>query len=135
MLIFFNRGVSILVLLIGSAPFSGPMYSQSPEPAVRRLHGAASVRGVIGGESHDIYVIHVKNGQTLSVKVNWRRSGDNHADFELSRSPDFSGEPVKFGKTTGDGSRFSGRVPATGDYFISVTGYPTVHYRLRVKVT
>lgn len=106
---------------------------------VRRLRSSATVKGFIGGESHDSYVVRARQGQILTVQINWRRehdeSGDNRAEFLVSESPDFGGDgQVKFGNESNDGKRWSGRVPKTENYYIYVTAHPTAHYTLRVTV-
>lgn len=101
----------------------------------RRLRSAASVRGFIGGESHDGYVVRARKGSVLSVRLSWRREGDNRASFAVSESPDFySGEPVKFGSEYDNGRRWVGRIPRSGDYYIDVVAHPSARYTLHVRV-
>jgi hypothetical protein len=117
----------LLVVGVGEAQLT-------PSPA-RRLRGSATVRGFIGGESHDNYVIRARKGQTLSVLLSWRREGDNQASFTVSESPDYyTGEPVNFGVESGDGRQWVGRIPKNGDYYIDVVAHPVAHYTLRVKL-
>lgn len=108
-----------------------------PETAPKkRLSGSAVVTGFIGGESHDGYVIHVREGQVMTVRISWKREGGNRASFSVSESPDFfSGEPVKFGKESHGGKRWTGKCPKTGDYYIDVVAHPTARYTLRVDVS
>ena len=106
----------------------------------RRLQSPATVRGLVGGESHDSYVIRARRGQIMTVQISWRREhdtdlGDNRAEFFVSESPDFNGDgPTKFGKETDQGKRWSGKIPKTGNYYIYVNAHPTAHYTLRVTV-
>jgi hypothetical protein len=101
----------------------------------RRLRSVATVRGLIGGESHDSYVVRARKGQVLSVRLAWRREGDNRASLSVSESPDFyTAEPVKFGSEDNDGKRWSGRVPRSGDYYITVVAHPSARYTLKVSV-
>lgn len=106
----------------------------------RWLRSPATVRGFIGGESHDSYVVRARQGQIMTVQISWRREhdndqGDNHAEFFVSESPSFDGDgPVKFGKESDKDKRWSGRIAKTGDYYIYVTAHPTAHYTLRVTV-
>jgi hypothetical protein len=101
----------------------------------KRLSNPASVSGTIGGESHSGYVIHARKGQTLSVQISWRKDGDNRAEFTVSRSGSFfNGGQVKFGRSAEGGRRWTGRLPATGDYYIYVVGHPIAKYTLRVTV-
>ena len=99
----------------------------------KRLRSPATVKGFIGGESHDSYVIRVRKGQILSVQISWRRADDNHAEFIVSESPNFGGQ-VEFGKESDKGKRWSGKIPKTENYYIYVTAHPTAHYALRVTV-
>lgn len=101
----------------------------------KRLRSPATVSGFIGGESHDSYVIRARKGQTMTVRISWRREGDNNAGFSITRSPNFfTGEQIDFGNESDGGKSWSGKIPATGNYYIYVTGHPTAHYRLRVRV-
>ena len=105
----------------------------------RRLRSPATVRGLIGGESHDSYVIRARKGETMTVQISWRRehdeSGENHAEFFVGELPDFNGGgEVKFGQESSNGKRWRGRVPRTGNYYIYVMAHPTAHYTLKVTV-
>jgi hypothetical protein len=101
----------------------------------RRLRSPTPVRGFIGGESHDGYVVRARKGSVLTVRLSWRREGDNRTSFSVSESPDFySGEPVKFGAEYDDGQRWAGRVTKTGDYYVYVVAHPSAHYTLHVSV-
>lgn len=101
----------------------------------RRLRSLVPVRGFIGGESHDGYVVRAREGQTLTVRLSWRHEGDNQASFTVSESPDFySGEPVKFGTEYNNGRRWVGRIPRSGDYYIAVVAHPSAHYTIKVSV-
>jgi len=113
--------------------------AQSQEQ-VKRLRGTSTVRGFIGGESHDSYVVRVRKGQTMSVQISWQPEsnselGDNHAEFYVGELPNFDGDGhVKFGQETDNGKSWSGKVPRTGDYYIYVMAHPTAHYTLRITV-
>lgn len=101
----------------------------------RRLRSLAPVRGFIGGESHDGYVVRARKDQVLTVRLSWRSEGDNRASLAVSESPDFyTGEPAKFGSESTDGQRWSGRVQRTGDYYIYVVAHPSAHYTLKVTI-
>jgi hypothetical protein len=102
----------------------------------RRLRSLApAVRGFIGGESHDGYVVRARKGSVLTVRLSWQREGDNRASFVVSESPDFyTSEPVKFGAKDNDDQRWAGRVPRTGDYYVYVVAHPSAHYTLKVSV-
>jgi hypothetical protein len=109
--------------------------TEAQSPAfTKRLHSPASVRGFIGGESHDSYVIHVRSGRVLTVRISWRQEGDNRAEFDVSESPNSDGEAVKFGKWSENNKRWTGSVQKTGDYSVQVVAHPTAHNTLRVTV-
>jgi hypothetical protein len=101
----------------------------------RILRSPATVRGFIGGESHAGYVVRARKGGVLTVRLSWRREGNNRASFAVSESPDFyTGEPAKFGAEYDDGQRWAGRVPRTGDYYVYVVAHPSAHYTLKVSI-
>ena len=109
------------------------------QECTQRLRSPAIVRGFIGGESHDSYVIRARKGQIMTVQISWRHEhnelGDNHAEFFVGELPDFDGDGrVKFGKESNEGKRWSGKIPKTGSYYVYVTAHPTAHYTLRVTV-
>ena len=100
----------------------------------RRLRSLATVRGFIGGESHDSYVIRARKGSVLTVRLSWQREGDSRASLAVSESPDFyTGQPAKFGAENDDGKRWAGKVLRTGDYYVYVMAHPSAHYTLRVS--
>lgn len=101
----------------------------------RRLRSLVPVRGFIGGESHDGYVVHACKGQVLTVRLSWRRESGNQASLTVSESPDYyTGEPVKFGTEYNNGKRWVGRIPRSGDYYIDVVAHPSAHYMIEVTV-
>lgn len=126
------------LLLVGlTLLFLAPGVAKAQDDPIpkQRLHNPAAVRGFIGGESHDSYVIRARRGKTMTVRISWRREGDNSAGLSISKSADFfSAEPLDFGKASADDNRWTGKIPATGDYYIYVTAHPTAHYTLRVTV-
>jgi hypothetical protein len=102
---------------------------------LRRLQSPASVRGFIGGESHDGYIVRARKGSVLTVRLSWRREGDNRASLAVSESPDFyTGERAKFGAEYNNGKRWVGRIPRSGDYYITVVAQPSAHYTLHVSL-
>lgn len=101
----------------------------------KRLRSPAITRGLIGGESHDSYVIRARRGRTMTVQISWRREGDNRAEFTVSESSNFyNAEQVTFGRESNNGRRWTGKIPDTRDYYIYVVGHPTARYTLRVTV-
>ena len=124
--------LSFGILLLASAFVSGQDY-------VQRLRHPARVRGFIGGETHDSYVIRARKGQLMTVQISWRRergeAGPNHAQFFVADSGEFSGDSaVKFGAASNHEKRWRGRIPKTQDYYIYVNAYPTAHYTLTVRL-
>lgn len=130
------KSVTLLPLAIMLLLLTADAAGAQPEPSpARRLRTPATVRGFIGGESHDSYVIRARKGQTLTVRLSWRREGDNRAYLTVSESPDYyTGEPVKFGEESDDGRQWVGRIPRSGDYYIDVVAHPSARYTLRVRV-
>ena len=97
------------------------------------LRSPQSVRGFIGGESHDSYAIRARKGQELTVHISWQRVGSNEADFSVSESADFNGDNVGFGTKSDGGKSWSGRILKTKIYYVYVTAHPTAHYVLMVS--
>src|SRR5687768_18265969 len=57
-----------------------------PQEYLARLRNPATVRGTIGGESHDSYVIRARKGQMMTVRLSWREErnelGINQAQLD-----------------------------------------------------
>ena len=87
----------------------------------------AVVRGFIGGEAHDSYEFHVKAGRKVTVTIS---SKGNKASFSVTTSE--FGESVSFGKASKGGKTWTGTIPETGVYFISVVAHPQARYTLTV---
>ncbi len=114
---------------------AGVTWAQTDSVKKKRLQSQATVKGFIGGEAHDSYVVRARRNQTLTVEISWQGQGDRTAQFVVSNSADFfSGEVVEGGTETYDGKKWVVKVPATRDYYIYVTAHPTVHYKLKVSV-
>jgi len=112
---------------------------RQPPEYLERLRSPATVRGTIGGESHDSYVIRARRGQLMTVRLSWRQErselGANQAQFYVSELADFGGEgAVKFGMESDNGKRWSGKIPRTKNYYIYVMAHPIAEYTLRVTV-
>jgi hypothetical protein len=86
----------------------------------------AIARGTIGGEAHDSYVFHAAAGRKVTVSI---RSAGNRAQFTVSKTE--FGEQVTFGKE--QFGTWTGTIPETGVFFISVVAHPSAYYVLRVK--
>jgi hypothetical protein len=107
--------------------------AQNDNTPKKRLRSPATVRGFIGGESHDSYVIRARRGQIMTVQISWRPEGDNRAEFTISESRNFfDAEQVRFGKASDNNKRWAGKVPRTRDYYIYIVAHPTAHYTLKV---
>ena len=123
-------GVVTTLLLLANTSLAQP-----PEAPAKRLKNPAVVRGFIGGESHDSYVIRATKGRLMTVQISWRREGDNHAGFTVSQMRGFFGaEAVSFGDTTHNEKRWTGKIPKTANYYIYVVAHPSAHYTLRVTI-
>jgi hypothetical protein len=134
-----TRQRASLVLVALATLLLAPTNIARGQEDIQRLRSPATVRGFIGGESHDSYLIRASEGQTMTVQISWRREhhtelGDNHAEFFVSESPDYDGDGQVKGKETDKGKRWSGKIPKTGNYYIYVNAHPTAHYTLRVTV-
>src|SRR5687768_352616 len=95
---------NILLRLTTLLLFANMAQAQDRQPPeyLERLRSPATVRGTIGGESHDSYVIRARKGQMMTVQLSWRQErselGANQAQFYVSELADFGGEgAVKFG--------------------------------------
>lgn len=98
-----------------------------------RIHSPATVHGFIGGESQNSYVMRARKGRTLTVRISWRHEDNNHAELSISRGRTFeNSEPVKFGRQSNQGRSWTGKIPNSADYFISVVANPSAHYTIRV---
>ena len=103
-----------------------------PMAKPKRVHSPTTIRGLVGGEANDTYVVHVRKGRQLMVEISWKKEDDNTASFGMGASKDL--EPVSFGKESNGGRKWVGKVPKTGDYFIEVVAHPSAHYVLKVKI-
>ncbi len=121
--------VAILFLTAGAAP------AQTAQVKKKRLQSPAAVKGFVGGESHDGYVIRARKNQTLKVQISWAGGGDKKAQFVISKSDDFfAGDLLEGGSETYDGKSQTRKIPVTADYYIYVTAHPTAKYTLKVTV-
>jgi hypothetical protein len=119
----------VLVLLL----LGGLTRAQTESPA-KRILGSAILQGVVGGESHDAFVIKAVKGQTLTLQLSWKLEDKNTASFVISRSASFfSADPINFGQFSSDHKRWVGEILSSGDYFVFVVAHPTAQYMLWVK--
>lgn len=120
------------VVLLFAVQFASAQIDSTPK---KRLKNPATVKGFIGGESHDSYQIRVRKNQTLKVQIAWKETGDRTATFVISRSADFfAGDVLEGGTETYSGKIRTVKIPATADYYIYVTAHPTANYTLKVSV-
>ncbi len=125
-------GVAVLFMLLTITSTASAQEDTTPK---KKLKSPAVVKGNIGGESHDSYVIHAQKGKLMKVEINWKPDGNNKASFTVSESSNFfSSEPIGFGSESKNGKQWTGRIPKTGDYYIYVVAHPIADYRLRVTV-
>ena len=127
--LLFPAAMAALMLIANVA------FAQEDTTPKKRLRSPAAVKGSIGGEAHDSYVIRAPKGRTMTVRISWRPEGENNASFTVSESANFFGaEQVSFGEASDDGKRWTGKIPKTRDYFIYMVAHPTADYALRVNV-
>jgi hypothetical protein len=125
----------LLAVLMALLLSTNVTLAQEDTTPKKRLRSPATVKGFIGGESHDSYVMHARKGQRMTVQISWQREGGNHASFTVSASPNFfTGEQVSFGQESDNGKQWTGKIPRTGEYYIYVVAHPTAQYTLNVTV-
>jgi hypothetical protein len=125
-----SLALASIIVAVGTISFAA-FFTCAQDHALE-LRSPESVRGFVGGESHDSYAIRVSKGQTLTVQISWLHESDNQADFSVSESADFSGGIVGFGEKSNNGKSWNGKISKAGIYYIYVTAHPTAHYVLRV---
>jgi hypothetical protein len=122
----------ILFVAIATFLFTAQVARAQNDRPKKRLRSPATVRGFVGGESQDFYVIRARKGRTMTVQISWLKEEDNTAGFSVSAARSDSQQLA--GRESDNGKRWTGRIPKTGDYIISVTANPAAHYKLRVTV-
>jgi hypothetical protein len=124
--------VGLLWLSVGLASAA---WAQEDTVPKRTLRSPAVVRGTVGCESHDSYVIQARAGQEITARIAWQRAGEEHAEFSVSESPDlYNSAPAAFGRRSDGGRRWSGRVAKNESYYIYVVAHPEASYVLRVTL-
>lgn len=115
-----------LSVVVATVIFVSAANAQTPTDTIEkiRLKSPATVKGEIGGESHDSYVIRVRKGQTLKVQIDWKERGDRVAQFVVSHSSNFFDGDVIRGISTYNEKNWYSKIKKTGDYYIYVTGHP-----------
>ena len=117
---------AIILGVLATSAFAQPQFKP------KRVHAPATIKGLVGGEANETYVVHVRKGRVLTVELSWKKEDDNTASFGMGTSKDL--EPAKFGKESNGGRKWVGKVPKTGDYYIEVVAHPRAHYVLKVRV-
>src|SRR4051812_1968801 len=110
----------LLLLVLATGVFT------QPRTKPKRVQAPATIRGLVGGEANDTYVVQVRKGRQLTVEISWKKEDDNTASFSVTDSRD--GGTISFGKESDGGRKWTGKVPRTGDYFIEVVAHPSAHY-------
>jgi len=91
---------------------------------VRLIKVPIEVSSTVGGNYIDSYVVQLKKGQELHVRVeNQTENSKVYFDTVLA------GTETRFGSDSSENS-WSGVAPKTGDYEIRVIAYPAAKYRL-----
>lgn len=103
-----------------------------PQSKPQRVQAPKTIRGLVGGEANDTYVVHVRRGRLLTVEISWKKEADNTASFSVTDSR--AGGTISFGRESNGGRKWMGKVPKTGDYFIEVVAHPAAHYVLQVRI-
>jgi hypothetical protein len=122
-------GALLVVLMV--VVVSGAAHPKQKSKRIRLPNGVGTkvIEGFIGGESIDDYVIRIRAGRTLSLRL----SIDEKEKAEGSTAS-FSVGPGNFGTESDGGMSWEGKVPRTRDYSISVVAHPSAHYSLTVTV-
>ncbi|MEZ5344666.1 MAG: hypothetical protein R2681_03825 [Pyrinomonadaceae bacterium] len=114
---------------------TGYSIAQETDRSPFRLTSGVAENGFIGGEAHDAYVIKAIKGQKMTVEISWKEDEGNRAEFSVSTSASFfDGESVGFGEATEEGTRWTGKIPETADYFIYVVAHPSADYTIKVRL-
>ena len=121
-----------LSLLISGVPVR-TVSAQPPAPLhLRGGVGHISVRGQVGGEEHDGYLVELEANR--AVKITLVAKG-GRAKFKLCDSDNFfETGPVPFGKTSPNGRSWTGTIPVRKLYYIYVVAYPDARYTLSLWV-
>ena len=118
-----------LMLLVGLLATSA---LAQPRTKVKRVHAPTTIRGLVGGESNDTYVVRIAKGRQLTIEISWKKEEDNTASFSVTDTRD--GGTISFGQESDGGRKWTGKVPKTKDYFIEVVAHPSANYVLKIKV-
>jgi hypothetical protein len=96
----------------------------------------AEIRGTIGGESQALYAGLFRKDEQLTIVLTFEADPEMATEgFETAASfsvNNQSFESVDFGQETNDGKTWSGLIPRSGVYIISVVAHPVADYTLKV---
>jgi len=112
-----------LTVMLGAANEAA---AQTDRQRAVRLRSGVAVRGFVGGEGRMGYVIRARRGQAIVVEISRAVPRDGNFNLTVSRSGDFmEAEAVRFGRETNTRRllRWTGRAPASGNYYFYLTGY------------
>jgi hypothetical protein len=133
-----NLLIVVSVILL-TATFALAQEDTSPK---QKLRSGVTVKGEVGGEAHQSYVLRVRKGQTITLQISRRVPKGGNFNLTVSRSADFfNASGVKFGKETSGRTflRWTGKAPSSGNYYFYLTGHNPndsgiISYRLTATV-
>jgi hypothetical protein len=119
-----------MVLAVIALIFAAGNISAQNHIKNKRLKSTSVTRAQIGGEAIEHYVVRARKGQKMTISLSWKKEDGNWAKFSISRS---SRSHRPFGRSANDDTRWTGKIPATGNYYIEVYAHPAADYTLRLK--
>jgi hypothetical protein len=109
-----------LILVFGALTAMLFAVDRAAAQGATRLRSGVEVRGEVGGEGHQSYVIRARRGQIIRVRIlRGLRSPDDNFNLTVSRKPSFfDAQEVNFGKeSSGRGwMAWTGKAPRSGNY-------------------
>ncbi len=72
----FKRTIRLVAGLSFLLTIAGTTSAQEDTTPKKRLRSPAVIKGNIGGESHQSYVIYAQKGKLLNVEISWMPEGD-----------------------------------------------------------
>jgi hypothetical protein len=121
--------IGCLTLFFTSASYGQDITSKTI--SFPRGRNVTAVNDFVGGEIIRSYIVRAKEGQTLTITLT---SPEKRAEFSVSTEE--LGSQVSFGRETQTrrSRQWAGKIPKTGNYYISVTAFPSANYSLRFKL-
>jgi len=127
-----NPRLFMLSCLVVSLSLSTGVHAR--EKHARALQVPSSVRGFVGGESHDAYRFHGARGEHVGIRLASLRASAEGAEMIVSDSPTFGdAEPALGGTLSEDGAAWDGTLRRSGWLYIYVVAHPSAHYRLTIE--